>query len=104
MPIDIQTTSELKIGDIYEDSSYHPCLCMGVDGYEVWGVSLIDGSYPRCEDIGLSGIRKLTVEEAWTWRVYGPTDVVLEEKDRWWNTDDQPRFHANASSNRTESR
>ena len=36
-------------GDIYEDVIYHPCLCVGVsvEEDELWGISLIDGSYPR---------------------------------------------------------
>lgn len=54
-------------GDIYEDVLYHPCLAMGVseEDDEIWGVSLIDGSYPRCCSLTYSGIRKLSTEEAW---------------------------------------
>ncbi len=85
MPKEINSIEEIHSGDIYEDSAYHPCLCMGTDGYEVWGVSLIDGSYPRCEDIGFSGVRKLTPEEAWIWRTQGPPDADSEITDRWWD-------------------
>lgn len=52
-------------GDIYEDPFFHPCLCIGVDGSAVWGISLIDGSYPRTTELGLSGLRKLSPEQAW---------------------------------------
>ncbi|MEI2456387.1 hypothetical protein [Lysobacter firmicutimachus] len=46
----------VKLGDIYEDVFFHPCLCLGVDeaGF-VWGVSLIDGSHPRTTDLHRSG-------------------------------------------------
>lgn len=52
-------------GEIYEDSAYHPCLCVGVESDYVWGISLIDGSQPRTTDRFLEGIRKLTINEAW---------------------------------------
>ncbi|MCP4108546.1 MAG: hypothetical protein GY749_23860 [Desulfobacteraceae bacterium] len=84
MPKTISKIGEINPGDIYEDSAYHPCLCMGADDCEVWGVSLVDGSYPRCEDITFSGIRILTFEEAWIWRTRGPSDTELEEKYQWW--------------------
>ena len=54
-------------GDIYEDVFFHPCLCIGVSEKddEIWGISLIDGSYPRACSLANSAIEKLTVEEAW---------------------------------------
>lgn len=52
-------------GDIYEDSAFHPCLCIEANKEDIWGISLIDGSYPRSEVPLISGVRKLTVEEAW---------------------------------------
>lgn len=52
-------------GDIYEDVFNHPCLCVGVESDFVWGISLVDGSYPRTTDLFMSGIRKLSVAEAW---------------------------------------
>jgi hypothetical protein len=86
MATDISEPSEIRPGDIYEDSAYHPCLCIKVDGYSVSGISLVDGSYPRSEDLGPSGVRKLTVEEAWHWRRFGPTDpdVEISPKNCWW--------------------
>ena len=84
MPIEITRPTEIKAGDLYEDSFYHPCLCIEVNGYEVWGISLIDGSYPRSEDIAPGSIRKLSLEEAWLWKTKGPVDVVLDDEFRWW--------------------
>ena len=56
----------LAPGDIYEDVFKHPCLCVDVEKDEVWGISLIDGSYPCSCSLTHSGvIRKLSVEEAW---------------------------------------
>lgn len=59
---------DISPGDLYEDSALHPCLCVGID-YEdddIWGVSLIDGSYPRSCSLLNSGVRKISVEEAWS--------------------------------------
>ena len=42
-------------GDIYEDSAFHPCLCIEANKDDIWGISLIDGSYPRSEDSQISG-------------------------------------------------
>jgi hypothetical protein len=84
MPLEISKAFEIAPGEIYEDSAYHPCLCVGVEGNEIWGISLIDGSYPRTEELGLSGVRKLTVEEAWSWKLHGPDDEVVPPKNRWW--------------------
>lgn len=54
-------------GDLYEDVFYHPCLCVVAceADDEIWGISLIDGSYPRSTSLGFSAPRKLSVEEAW---------------------------------------
>ena len=63
-----QDPNNIKPGDIYEDCSHHPVLCIGVDvpgGDEVWGISLIDGSEPRSCSILHCGVRKLSVQEAW---------------------------------------
>ena len=74
-------------GEIYEDCSYHPCLCMGTKDREVWG-SLIDGSYPRSCDLRMCGVRKLTPEEAWEIKRNGPTDAEAKAEysveKRWW--------------------
>lgn len=86
MPIEGLQTGDIQPGDLYEDCFYHPCLCIGVEegGLAVWGISLVDGSYPRNCDIPQCGIRKLSVEEAWRWKQSGPSDAELDPADRWW--------------------
>ena len=75
-------------GDIYEDCSFHPVLCVGAVGDEVWGISLIDGSHPRSCSIGHCGVRKLTLQQAWEWKMEGPPDlppdVQLKPEQMWW--------------------
>jgi hypothetical protein len=67
---------DIRPGDIYEDVCFHPCLCIGVDeaGF-AWGISLIDGSQPRSADLYMSGVRKLTPQQAWEWKQLGPEKV-----------------------------
>lgn len=67
MPELIDDANSLLPGDIYEDGFFHPCVCVGVKGGLAWGISLIDGSYPRSTDIFVGGVRRLTIEEAWEW-------------------------------------
>lgn len=83
---DVNSPGDLRPGDIYEDCAYHPCLCLFVDGDEVRGVSLVDGSYPRGCSIGFCGVRKLTLEEAWEWKTRGPADEELGPARRWWKS------------------
>ena len=64
----------IEAGDIYEDSAYHPCLCIEATEDGIWGISLIDGSYPRSEDPLVSGVKKLTVEEAWKVKMNWPVN------------------------------
>ena len=80
----------IKPGDIYEDCSYHPVLCLGVDYKrdEIWGVSLVDGSYPRSCSLLQCGVRKLNPKQAWEIKAYGPLDLEVREgfspENRWW--------------------
>ena len=92
MPTPVKSESDIGIGEIYEDPAYHPCLCMGIIEGDVWGISLVDGSHPRVATIGMSGVRKLTLEEAWRWKFYGPADEELEPKFRWWDKGHCPPF------------
>jgi hypothetical protein len=72
MATPVNDDSELKPGDFFEDCSYHPCLCVRSQDGQVDGISLVDGSFPRNCGIPACGIRKLTAEEAITWRLHGP--------------------------------
>lgn len=74
----------LKPGDLFEDCSYHPVLCLGVDykGDEIWGVSLIDGSYPRMCSLLHCGVRRLTAKDAWQIKMKGPRSWVAVDDHR----------------------
>ena len=88
MPRLIKSIHEIKVGDFYEDCAFHPCLCTVAgtdedkDGVE--GISLVDGSSPRCCSATHCGLRILTFEEAVQWKLHGPSDETFEEKERWW--------------------
>jgi hypothetical protein len=84
MPTAITKENDLKAGEIYEDGFFHPCLCLGIRDGQAWGISLIDGSYPRHADLRVGGTTKLTLEEAWEWRTRGPRDESIDPKRRWW--------------------
>ena len=84
MPTIVVNAADIAAGDLYEDPFYHPCLCIAVENKEVTGISLVDGSYPRAADIGVSDVRKLTVQEAWHWRRFGPSDRDVPPQHRWW--------------------
>lgn len=58
-----------RVGDIYEDCAYHPVLCTEAADGDLWGVSLIDGSYPRGCSVFHCGPKRLTVEQAYQMRV-----------------------------------
>ena len=60
----MKTKQKFKIGDIYEDCAYHPVRCEEVDGDDISGVSLIDGSRPRSCSINHCGVVRLNDEEA----------------------------------------
>jgi hypothetical protein len=78
MPTPVVKPDDLKPGDFYEDCAFHPCLCVNVDcsggDIEIWGVSLIDGSYPRSCGVPGCAVVKLTLEEALQWRFFGAPD------------------------------
>lgn len=59
--------ADYKAGVIYEDCAYHPCLCINVsiEADEIWGVSLVDGSYPRSCSLWHCGVWKMTLADAW---------------------------------------
>ncbi|QKW44457.1 hypothetical protein [Streptomyces microflavus] len=50
---DSRNPAGIRVGDIYEDCSFHPVFCTEIDddgGVVLSGISLIDGSYPRSCD------------------------------------------------------
>lgn len=79
---------DIAPGQIYEDGFFHPCICIDIDCGIAYGISLIDGSYPRGCDIYLGGIRLLTPAEAWQIRLHGPSDPAdreaIDPASRWW--------------------
>ena len=81
---------DIKPGDLYEDCAYHPVVCVEVDmeNDSITGISLVDGSQPRCCSFIHCGVRKLTVEQAWAIRLNGPADHEARDKIgaefRWW--------------------
>lgn len=100
----------LAVGDLYEDCSCHPVLCIDISYEEdnVWGISLIDGSQPRSCSLRHCGVRKLTLEEAWKIKLEGPTDEEYKTKirrgNRWWVSCVRNSLPLTASSLLTDSR
>ena len=88
MPTLVKYAYELRPGDFYEDCAYHPCRCIGARMGMVDGISLVDGSFPRQCAVPQCGVRKLTPEEAITWKLYGPPHVPPEsemtDSQKYW--------------------
>jgi hypothetical protein len=63
---------KIKEGDFYMDCSYHPCLCTEVDGDDIFGISLVDGSFPRSCSVKHCAPRKLSFNQARVLRLLGP--------------------------------
>ncbi|MGW3415681.1 hypothetical protein [Streptomyces sp. NPDC000888] len=56
----------IRVGDIYEDCSFHPILCTDIDddgGVVLSGISLIDGTFPRSCDARHCGPIRIAVED-----------------------------------------
>lgn len=64
--------AEISVGDFYLDCQYHPCLCTSVDGDDIYGISLVDGSVPRGCSIKHCQPRKLSCKQAIRLRMKGP--------------------------------
>lgn len=87
---------KIKIGDIYQDCAYHPVLCTSSCGDDIEGISLIDGSWPRCCSIRNCAPRKISLKEAMKIKENGPSDEQKEhlkavqktgwcdEFKKWW--------------------
>jgi hypothetical protein len=89
----------LKVGDIYESCFYHPIVCLGVDYKQdnIWGVSLIDGTYPHSCSLVHCGVRKLSPKQAWEIKMRGPEapddKKGFSAKGRWWNVNTERDQH-----------
>lgn len=55
---------KIRVGDLYEDCAYHPVKCTLADGDDLEGISLIDGSSPRCCSVKNCNPVKITKKEA----------------------------------------
>lgn len=87
---------KLKPGDFYQDCTYQPVLCTSVDGDDINGISLVDGSTPRICSIKDCGIKKLTFAQAVDMKFNGPSDAekayleamikrrLIPRRDKWW--------------------
>jgi hypothetical protein len=96
MPIPVKNADELQPGDFYEDCAYHPCLCISSGMGMVDGISLVDGSFPSNFGVPQCQVRKLTAEEAITWRLFGPPDIppelgMTDEQKYWLKDQDHAR-------------
>ena len=86
----VKAELHLAPGDLYEDCSFHPVVCVEVDSGrdEIFGISLIDGSYMRNCSLRFCGVRKLTIAQAWKIRRYGPADPQdqcrIPSEKQWW--------------------
>jgi hypothetical protein len=91
----VHRTLRLRPGDIYEDCAYHPVMCLGVNYRtdEIWGVSLVDGTFPRSCSLVHCGVRKLTPKQAWSLKRSGPSSANVRARipaDRqWWLRSDR---------------
>jgi hypothetical protein len=85
---------KLRPVDLYEDCSYHPVLCLGVNYREdeIWGVSLVDGSIPRSCSLLHCGVKRLTPKQAWQLKRNGPVSSKIRAQfpaeRRWWTRSD----------------
>jgi len=89
--------NQIKPGDFYQDCGYHPVLCTKADAYEVEGISLIDGSSPRCCSTAYCKPRKISFRTAIRIKTKGPstaqkahTEALNKSADWdfkiWWET------------------
>ncbi|MFD8589437.1 hypothetical protein ACFV1B_07815 [Streptomyces sp. NPDC059637] len=66
---DPRNPAGIRVGDIYEDCSFHPVLCTGIEdncGLVLSGISLIDGTFPRSCDARCCAPIRIPVEEVMT--------------------------------------
>ena len=83
MNIDMKA-GDIEVGDYYEDCAYHPCVCIRVDDDDLYGISLVDGSAGRQCSKTHCGVVKISFKRACELRFYGPDNVDIDPKHRWW--------------------
>jgi hypothetical protein len=81
--------ARIKPGEIYEDCSFHPVLCLYNDGDQIHGVSLIDASAPRACSIGHCAVVKLSVDDVIAARADWPS-YLQRRKAEFEAENDQP--------------
>lgn len=80
--------STIDVGQIYQDCSYHPVLCTEVDGDDVAGISLVDGSTPRSCSISHCGVEVMSPEAVRKIIVHREEFLKAEEAFRHtWDTE-----------------
>jgi len=86
MPKNIHSAGDIRPGEFYEDCAFHPCLCTrsSEEDDEISGISLVDGSSPRCCSPRHCGVRKLELPEVLHWKYFGPNDCSVPTEHRWW--------------------
>jgi hypothetical protein len=63
---DPRNPAGIRVGDIYEDCSFHPVLCTEIDddgAVVLSGISLIDGTFPRSCDAQYCAPVRIPVED-----------------------------------------
>ncbi|UUN29189.1 hypothetical protein [Streptomyces sp. FIT100] len=64
--IDPRNPADIRVGDVYEDCSFHPVLCTEIDNdgdVVLSGISLIDGTFPRSCDARHCGPIRIQFED-----------------------------------------
>lgn len=87
-------THGLKVGDVYQDCAYHPVRCTELDGDDISGISLLDGSSPRSCSIKHCGVRKMKDNEVKkavaAWEKGGEKELM---RLNGWEDKDIKKFH-----------
>ncbi len=84
-------TKRIRVGDLYMDCAYHPCIAtfasIKKDDFE--GISLIDGSGPRCCSWKHCGITKIKIKTAMfvrnNWSEFISPTKEFMIKNGWWD-------------------
>jgi hypothetical protein len=78
----------VKVGEVYEDCSYHPVMCTEsvrhawFMDHDLAGISLLDGSGPRSCSVRHCGVRLMSPEEV---------ALRIENRGRWLTLEQQWR-------------